>query len=303
MFHIKGNNIGTFDNHAGYAICIVTGITFLFYFQRNSQRYIRYITLLAIFLLFISLLISNSRNGLITITIITGIYCLYSKKTYVRKSLIRHIIVVLGIVVMFACFLFVLFLFREESVWGRMLIWETSMSMISDRPLLGYGLSGFEKYYMDYQAALFSDNPDKFGILLADNVKHPFNEYLYLICTFGLVGLIVLILISYGIYILYKHNKCDETFIVALSLLSVAIYSFASYPFRYPFTWILCVCCLYILAKPKLNQIPILKRQICSILGLCILCICSYFYYNRIITEVKWVKLTNWQYRINVPKS
>lgn len=61
-----------------------------------------------------------------------------------HKSLIRRIIVVLGIVVMFACFLFALFLFRKESVWGRMLIWETSKNMISDRPLLGYGLGGFE---------------------------------------------------------------------------------------------------------------------------------------------------------------
>lgn len=80
MFQIKGNNIGTFDNHAGYAICIVTGITFLLYFQRYSQRYIRYISLLATILLVIALLVSNSRNGIITATIIIGIYYLYSKK-------------------------------------------------------------------------------------------------------------------------------------------------------------------------------------------------------------------------------
>ena len=46
---------------------------------------------------------------------------------------------------------------------------------------------------MDYQAAYFEKHPNSRFALLADNVKHPFNEYLSITVQFGLIGLLILL--------------------------------------------------------------------------------------------------------------
>ena len=47
--------------------------------------------------------------------------------------------------------------------------------MIKDKPITGHGIGAFEAKYMDYQAAYFKTYPDSKFVMLADNVKHPFN--------------------------------------------------------------------------------------------------------------------------------
>ncbi len=50
--------------------------------------------------------------------------------------------------------------------------------MIKDKPIVGHGIGAFEAHYMEYQASYFERHPDSKYTMLADNVKHPFNEFL-----------------------------------------------------------------------------------------------------------------------------
>lgn len=78
--------------------------------------------------------------------------------------------------------------------------------------VLGHGIGSFEARYMDYQADYFRQYGLNRYSMLADNVKHPFNEYLGVLLNFGFVGLLmILALITLLIYcyknILVRRNE------------------------------------------------------------------------------------------------
>lgn len=97
---------------------------------------------------------------------------------------------------------------------------------------------------MEYQAHYFANNPYSIYGVLADNVLHPFNEYLLLITDYGLTGFILLILV---IMVLLNPAKLSSPY--RLCLISLAIFSLFSYPLKYPFTWVMIAYCLAHICK------------------------------------------------------
>lgn len=63
----------------------------------------------------------------------------------------------------------------------------------------------FDANYMLYQAAYFRSHPDSPFAILADNVKAPFNEYLWMAAQWGLVSLIFVYIIDLKRWILFKE--------------------------------------------------------------------------------------------------
>ena len=65
--------------------------------------------------------------------------------------------------------------------------------MVKVSPWMGHGLGSFEAHYMDYQAEYFRiyGQQNRYA-MLADNVKHPFNEYMGILLNFGTIGLLIL---------------------------------------------------------------------------------------------------------------
>jgi len=111
--------------------------------------------------------------------------------------------------------------------------------MIKHEPFTGYGVGGFSAHYMDYQAQYFKEHPDSQFAILADNIKSPFNEYLSVGVQFGILTWVLLI--AAGIFLILCHRKhpTKAGYVSLLSLLSIAVFSFFSYPFTYPFIWII----------------------------------------------------------------
>ena len=89
---------------------------------------------------------------------------------------------------------------------------------------------------MLYQADYFEQNKKSDYILLSDNVKHPFNEFILLIVEFGFFAFFLFLLFVIQLILLYRKRQTDESFSLMLSLLAIAIFSFFSYPFQYPHT-------------------------------------------------------------------
>ncbi|MBQ9533896.1 MAG: O-antigen ligase family protein [Prevotella sp.] len=85
--------------------------------------------------------------------------------------------------------LYGVYLFKKDSADGRLLIWRCALEIVADKPLLGHGPNAVECHYMDYQAAYLKAHPESLYLLLADNVKHLYNEYLEILVRYGLVGL------------------------------------------------------------------------------------------------------------------
>lgn len=109
--------------------------------------------------------------------------------------------------------------------------------MIKERPLLGYGIGGIEKHYMDAQAAYFSMHPDSPYVMLADNVTHPFNEYIKLTVNYGFAGLVIaLYVLILTVKRLFKSSENVKVIGLAVTA-SVFVMCQFSYPFHYAAVW------------------------------------------------------------------
>lgn len=270
--------VGSFDNPAGFAASLVVG--FPFSLSLKSSKILKYLGLLAAGVIIAAVVLSESRAGVLAIILSTAIYLFSKNKNIVRYKFRYSIIGIITLLIMGV----LLFFYKKNSALGRMLIWKNSIEMISDKPLVGHGSGSFLSKYMTYQANNFEYNPDSLFSKLADNVSHPFNEYLFLTVEYGVVGLLIL---AFALILIIRSMK--RISLEILSLLSVAIFSCFSYPFRYAFVIVIVAYCLsdiktgkqiHYNLKPNLNYV---------LLVLCILC--STLLIKDIHFEYQWGKL------------
>ena len=231
--------IGSFDNPAGLAACLAAGFPFCFSLLRKF-RIVKLLGIASLIVLIAAIIMSGSRSGILAIAIVSAIYVADKYRLLIKKHLK---VVVLLSTIFGLCFIGLIFL-KKDSAAGRVAIWRNSLEMIADKPIFGYGAGGFSSEYMFYQADYFAANPDSRYAQLADNVTHPFNEYLLLAIEYGIVGILLLFLVI--VVILRSDRKFS---VPILCLLSIAVFSCFSYPMRYPFVWILIAYSLTILSK------------------------------------------------------
>ncbi|MDR1170309.1 MAG: O-antigen ligase family protein [Prevotellaceae bacterium] len=225
---------GSFDNPAGYATALACVFPYVFWFFRKFCRTVGYISAVIVTVIFFAAVLSGSRAA-IAACIVVSVCFLFSRYSGLKiKSAIKIISVCLAIAGMTG-----LYFLKRDSADGRLLIWQTTWNMIKDKPIAGHGYGAFNAKYMLYQAEYLDAHPDSRYSALADNVLHPFNEYLLVLSEHGFIGLGVLILL--GLFTVRSYyRKPDRTkFIALLSLLSLAVFSCFSYPFKYPFSWIM----------------------------------------------------------------
>lgn len=279
--------VGSYDNPAGFAATLCAGLPFIgFVIRRNQYKYIRFVALLAGIIISIAVIISNSRTGLVCVATICVLF-LYGKK----QKRILQILFFVG----FTLLIIGSYWMKKDSADGRLLIWKCAINMIKDSPILGYGMGGFEAHYMDYQAKYFETHgwQGRFA-MLADNVKLPFNEYLSVLLSFGLIGLLILfVAIAFLIYCC-KKNPTDEKKIAACTLILIAIFSLFSYPFTYPFIWVITFLSIFIIAKEYVNvllAVPLVKKILCVFALVCST-VCIYKLVERIQAELEWGKIS-----------
>ncbi len=226
---------GSFENPALYAMFLslcAPATLYLYYSEKNFKQLWFWL-----YILFASMIImSESRTGIIA-TLVVSLYICYSftEKLQVFLSKRRNQLLIVSLM---AITLIALYLFKADSANGRLLIWRVCMDMIAERPLLGFGHGGFLANYMQYQAEYLSAHPDSPFIMLADNISHPFNEFLLVLVNYGVIGLIVLSLLI--IFTISQIHKCKQNEQIALKsmLYSILICCCFTYPLNAAFMWI-----------------------------------------------------------------
>ena len=271
---------GSFDNPAGFAACIASSIPFCFPLL-NKSRTMKYIGFACLFILGTALVISESRAGIFAFIVIFIVYIIRRYKNIIQK----HIKTVSITALLFVLIIMIGLVFlKKDSAQGRIAIWRNSIEMLVKKPILGYNPSGFSSNYMLHQANYFSTAPDSKYARLADNVNHPFNEYLMLAIEYGIIGLL-LIIIVFANLLMSTHKPL----IPSLCLLSIAIFSCFSYPLRYPFIGVLTSYSLACFSSQyKVNCIihPIVKN-----LFLLIIMVIMIILIKDIRYEYNWGKL------------
>jgi len=269
--------LGSYGNPAGLATSLICTFPLVFTFAKKYKI----LTLLFSLVIFITIVLSESRAGLLSISIVSSIYVFNNlpKKIYPYKNYIFVGTTIISVVV---CMY--LFYLKQNSAIGRTLMWNVTSTMIADDIAFGNGAYAFQKNYMLYQADYFGRNPESKYALLASNMMSPFNEYLLFLVKYGLLGFSLFVGIIYNI----KRNN-DWSSPYFLSLIAIGIFSFFSYPFQYPITWITMIYSIVQLSENEKIVLRLSKNWSRLIL-LSISTLSIYFLIKDIKFEYNWNK-------------
>ena len=234
---------GSFDNPTGFAACLIGGFPFALGWKAKNKIEEKAIWMFA-FIVIVTIFLSESRSGILSLTIMCLIIC--HKHFYLK---VRRLYITIGSLFFIVC----LYFLKKDSADGRLLIWKCSWEMFKEAPFLGHGLNSFRANYMKYQAEYFKQSPDSAYTILADNVLHPFNEYWHILLNWGVIGLFILIIFIVFLLRIYISNPDSNKKIAILSLIGIGIFSLFSYPLSYPFIWLIVCFDLYILLKDLFN--------------------------------------------------
>jgi len=246
---------GAFENPAGYAAAQTTFLPFSLYLSLHIDvPWLKRIpAIVSTLLIIMSIVLSGSRCGILAVCIVITI--ILALETRMMVHLKRHRIILFVMVPFFIAGVFLLYKQRPTSADGRLLIWQVCCNMIAERPITGFGINGFHANYMDYQAAYMVTHPDSPYRMLADNITHPFNEYILLTVRFGIIGLaMALAVLVFLIKSLWKQNGPFRSVGIAMIGASVVMCMF-SYPYHYAVIWFMTLL-LAIEAIPDRYMVP-----------------------------------------------
>jgi len=288
--HSKFAITGSFDNPAGFAAVLAIGFPIGLFLLAKAKKVERYLASAFLVLIVIAVFLSDSRTGILAIIISSVVFLLFKTNIMSKFRQLRNYKLLsglaLGLIVGGA---FMLYSQKKDSANGRLLIWKVSSYMIKTKPFLGHGYGAFKAKYMNYQAEYFKNNPNSNFELLADNVKHPFNEFIKVAVEFGLNGLIILL--SFILFVLHKIMKSkSENRVFALSgLAAFLVLACFSYPLQYVSSWLLLAFYISTLLPSKEIEIKVTPISITTRGVIVIACI---FYivhtFRQIRAEIKW---------------
>lgn len=274
--------VGSFDNPAGLAVTLAFALPIGFHLLalpdlHRLQRASLYVSLCIIIL---AILLSSSRTGWLSL-LCSGMYA-YAVRN--RTKGLKTILLSLGIVLLLVVFYFI----RKDSADGRSYVALCTWLQIADAPLWGHGRYGFTSGYMGYQADYLTIHPDSRFSWLADNVRHPFNEWLYLMVRYGIAGLIALTGVLISVIPAIKH-ELSVKHILSVGLL-VALFPFTclSYPMQYPLAWIMLALAVGTLARDTKSICRIHYRWVVPLFALLAACTVTPLLYRTLRTEMEW---------------
>ncbi|MBV3636192.1 MULTISPECIES: O-antigen ligase family protein [Bacteroides] len=187
----------------------------------------------------------QARTAIITSIIILLLY-------YIRKHKMSRIYILSGILTLIIGFIF-LVNWHSISVLGRCYIWVVALSMVLSKPF-GWGPYAFEKYYPEYQSIFTVQHPNIAKALNYDIVHSPYNEFLNITVTIGIIGLVLyLLLVAYVLITAYRTKSP-----LIYPLVSFQIVSLSYFPFKIiPLTVIYIICCSIVISTDKFYRIRI----------------------------------------------
>jgi len=302
--HSKFAITGSFDNPAGFASVLAIGFPISLFLHSKSKNVAKYLASIILLVLAIAVFFSESRTGMLSILISSIIFVLFQANVVEKFRQFRYS--KLLTIVMMICLLsgaYFLYLQKKDSANGRLLIWKVSAKMIRDKLILGHGYGAFQSDYMDYQAAYFKNNPGSNFSQLADNVKHPFNEFIKVAVEFGLIGLAIIL--SIILFVLWKliKSKHEKGELVLSGLASFLVFACFSYPLQYVAVWVLLAFYILMFLPSKeisINNTPITVITRGAIFIACVLCL--FYTCKQVNAEMKWKTIAMNSLRGNTKK-
>lgn len=189
-----------------------------------------YLTLIAMLLIMSVLPAGMSRSAWIA-GILASAYVIIQFKGKYLKYLFHSKKCLLLITILTILSLIGIYFLKKDSANGRLLMWKIASRAVYEQPWTGYGWEHVAGIYGQAQEEYFStENYTTIEEYVADSPAYVFNEYLQIALAWGIPVLCIFLLIIYistlGLHKRKEYGLCG-------ALLSLCIFSFASYPFQF----------------------------------------------------------------------
>lgn len=284
---VEGNPLptvvaGNFDNPAGFALTLSLSLPIGIHLLGLPQRFVSQQLCIAVALsiVILALGLSLSRTGWLSL-LCTSVYAFYIWGRHSRRW-VGLIMGVAVLIVVVCCF------YKQDSTDGRSFVALCTWQQIADAPWWGHGRYGFSAEYMDYQAAYLSQHPDSRFAWLADNIHHPFNEWLYLLVRFGIVGLSLLIGILLCLIPAIKREVAESSILPIGLLVAILPFTLFSYPLHYPMAWVMLLFSIAMLVRHTKEILHFSAKRVIPTLSLLLACGIAPLLYRTIRAELEW---------------
>lgn len=279
QFFSIGSTFGNPDMLSAYLAVLLP-----FCYIGRQWKTVRWLLTLSVLLLFFLL---QSRTAILASLLVLFCYFFLRYKRILKKYIPVAVILLLSGLVGLACW-------HEASVLGRFYIWIVSLSMFMAKSW-GWGAYAFEKFYPEYQAQFTIQHPEIVERLNYDIVHSPYNEFLYIAVTVGILGLIFYVLFVFCILRMTYKSKS----VLFLPLLTFQIISLSYFPFRIvPLGVFYVMCCAMAVnscapdASKLISSISVkMRRSLLYMIAFFVIVCCgcyaySFFYWRKAIAQM-----------------
>lgn len=221
IFTTNTNTIfSTLENRNNLGAYLILSIFIVFSSIINSKNIRLKIFYSIVFIIQIASIIScQSRNALIAMVIGAFIMTLIYNKRYLIFSVILPIV----LFIIPESRLRLLQIFDSTQNNSRIKLWETTLYMIKEHPILGIGFENYSLFYIEY-----IEKYPNLKVWYEYIAYHPHNAFLKFQAELGILGTITFILFLLSMFILlykilkYSNNKETKTMVVGITSSSVA---------------------------------------------------------------------------------
>jgi Lipid A core - O-antigen ligase and related enzymes len=250
-FHNYFKITGTFYNPAPYAIYLAVIFPFalgMFHLLKDDKihnKILKYVSLLTFMVILLVLPATRIRAAWLA-SFLGGLFVYWPALQHSKQlifvlklfktRIISKITITSILTILIALTFLGLYKFKEGSSSGKLFIWEVSMGIVKQNPILGIGVHRFNAEYNQYQAKWFQAHPNEMDSkkgMVGGDTKYAFNEYLEILVETGIVGLFLFIsVILATIYLVVKNLK--NNILLYLFFASIIVI-FISASFSFPF--------------------------------------------------------------------
>lgn len=233
-----GGSLGNPGAYAGYlAVTSPLLLSFLMAYKKNKKFENIYYVFLALFVLSLYLLlITKSRGAWIATFVGCGSVLLYKYAGSISQLLTSKRVklsLIVSVVVFTAVGGFFLYKFKENSAFGRLLVWKVTTQTPHKNLLTGNGIGYFETQYGKWQATYFEETGGtEKEQYVADYVTTAYNEFLETALEQGIIaaillGILFITAIAYG-----RKNLSTIELGAKASIIAIGVLLLCSYPFN-----------------------------------------------------------------------
>lgn len=203
--------ISFFAHPNGYALFIAPVLAFLL--PHIVQNKINWKRLILWGMGIVGLLLSLSRGGWLGLLIAVVVWVLWAGNKQIKKAALVGFVAIVCLVAIIPNFRYrVILPFKgEKSSISRFSLWNTGFKMIQSSPILGKGLTGFDKNWYKY-------NSDS-GL---DHYNFPHNILLNFWVDTGILGVLSFTLVS--LWLLWYSFRAKNIYAIGLGLFIVAVW-------------------------------------------------------------------------------